>query len=260
MKHPDVARLMTELYFDDAAAKSVLLQIGFPPHMLPPFPATSFWSNAVILLEQGVVGSGEESIGDLIAAAAGTFPGNKEVQALHAKWSGVHAETGPSYMATPRYELAPEVRFPMSGRCAFVSYSHKDERYRSKLEISLAQIRREKLVTTWHDRKILPGQQWDLEIDSALERSDMVLLLASPDFLASDYAYGREMLRAIDRHKSGLTTVVPIIVRPCDWQNSPMGSLEALPGKGRPISSWANRDQAWLDVVQGLRRLISGEG
>ena len=91
MKHPDVARFMAELYFDEAAARSVLLQIGFPPQMLPPFPATSFWSTAVILLEQGV-GKGEESIGDLIAATAGTFPGNKNVQALHAKWSGAEPE------------------------------------------------------------------------------------------------------------------------------------------------------------------------
>src|SRR6266568_118140 len=87
MKNPDVAKLMTDLYFDEAAARSVLLQIGFPPGLLPAFPATSFWSTAVIQLELGV--GKEDGIRDLIAAAAATFPGNKQVQALHAKWSGV---------------------------------------------------------------------------------------------------------------------------------------------------------------------------
>jgi hypothetical protein len=145
-------------------------------------------------------------------------------------------------------------------RSAFVSYSHKDERYRQQLDISLALLRRDKLIPVWHDRKILPGQEWDREIDKNLENADMVLLLVSPDFLASDYAYSREMLRAVERHESGSATVVPIILRPSDWQSSPLGSLEALPSKGRPVSRWSNRDEAWLDVVQGLRRLISGQG
>jgi TIR domain len=144
-------------------------------------------------------------------------------------------------------------------RSAFVSYSHKDERYRQQLDISLALLRRAKLISVWHDKKILPGQEWDQEIDRNLENADIVLLLVSPDFLASDYAYSREMLRAVERHESRSATVVPIILRPSDWQNSPLGSLEALPSKGRPVSRWSNRDEAWLDVVKGLRRLISGQ-
>lgn len=146
------------------------------------------------------------------------------------------------------------------GWSAFVSYSQRDERYRQRLDISLAQLRRNSLISVWHDRKILPGQEWDREIDKNLESADIVLLLVSPDFLASDYAYSREMMRALERHQSGSATVVPIILRPSDWQNSPLGSLQALPNKGRPVSSWPNRDQAWLDVAQGLRRLISDQG
>jgi hypothetical protein len=146
-----------------------------------------------------------------------------------------------------------------ASRSAFVSYSQRDEPHRQRLDIWLAQLRRNKLISVWHDRKILPGQEWDREIDKNLESADIVLLLVSPDFLASDYAYGREMLRALERHRSGSATVVPIILRPSDWQNSPLSSLQALPSQGRPVSSWSNRDQAWLDVVQGLRRLISGQ-
>ena len=143
---------------------------------------------------------------------------------------------------------------------AFVSYSHEDHRYRQRLDVSLTQLRRNGLVSFWYDRRILPGQDWDVEIDKHLENADIVLVLASPDFLASEYAYGREMLRALERHESGEAIVVPIIVRPCDWHHSPLAALQALPSTGRPVSTWPNRDQAWLDVVEGLRRLISSQG
>jgi hypothetical protein len=149
---------------------------------------------------------------------------------------------------------------PSAGRSAFVSYSHKDERYRQRLDISLVQLRRNNLISIWHDKRILPGQDWGQEIDTNLENADLILLLVSPDFLASEYAYSREMLRAVERHQSGSAIVVPIILRPSDWQDSPLGALQALPNSGRPVSSWPNRDQAWLDVAQGLRRLISNQG
>lgn len=144
-------------------------------------------------------------------------------------------------------------------KTAFVCYSQKDYRYRQSLDVSLVQLQRNDLISVWHDRKILPGQPWGEEIDKNLETADIVLCLASPDFLVSDYAYSREMSRALERYESGSATVVPIIVRPCDWQNSPLGVLQALPSTGRAVSLWSNRDQAWLDVTQGLRRLISDQ-
>jgi hypothetical protein len=155
-----------------------------------------------------------------------------------------------------RLSDAPARAEVLAGRSVFVSYTHKDERYRQKLEISLTQLQRDGLITVWYDRKILPGQEWDQEIDRNLESAEIILLLVSPDFLASNYAYGREMSRALERHQSRSATVVPIILRPSDWQHSPLAPLQALPSEGRPVSRWSDRDQAWLDVAQGLRRLI----
>jgi hypothetical protein len=142
----------------------------------------------------------------------------------------------------------------------FVSYSHRDEQYLRKLEVSLAGLQRNKLISIWHDSKILPGQEWGREIDENLNTADIVLLLVSPDFLASDFVYSHEMTRSLERHHAGSATVVPIILRPADWQNTPLGSLQALPSNGRPVSIWGNRDEAWLNVAQGLRRLISSKG
>lgn len=64
----------------------------------------------------------------------------------------------------------------------------------------------------------------------------------------------------LERHNNGLTTVIPVIVRASDWKNSPLGALRALPRDGRPISVWPKRDQAWLDVIHGLRQLVSSRG
>jgi TIR domain len=155
-----------------------------------------------------------------------------------------------------RLSEAPAPAEVLAGRSVFVSYAHKDERYRQRLEISLIQLQRDGLITVWHDRKILPGQEWDQEIDRNLESAEIILLLVSPDFLGSKYAYGREMLRALERHQSRSATVVPIILRPSDWQHSLLAPLQALPSEGRPVARWSDRDQAWLDVAQGLRRLI----
>jgi len=143
---------------------------------------------------------------------------------------------------------------------AVVSYSHKDERYLQELDIAASQLRRNGLISVWYDRKIFPGEEWDRQIDLYISNANLVLLLVSPDFLASDYAYSREMSLAMEQRESGLTIVIPIILRASDWTNSPLGPLQALPSNARPVLSWANRDEAWLDVVKGLRRLISLEG
>ena len=168
-------------------------------------------------------------------------------------------EPDASAAAHRRQGAGNQHRRPMAGAGlkVFVSYSHKDERYRERLDISLAQLRRDNVISTWHDKKILPGEEWDREIDENLNSADLVLLLVSPDFLASDYAYSREMAQALERHKYGSVIVVPIILRPSDWLHSRLAPLQALPSRGRAVSSWPNRDAAWLDVVQGLRRIIS---
>ena len=205
---------------------------------------------------------------DLILAAADARPTNAKLEQLardlrvetaSADSTGRQApDAGPETgYSVGKPETDPHQTDAPADRSVFISYSHKDERYRRELEISLAQLQRDNLVTVWHDRKILPGQEWGQEIDRNLESAEIVLLLVSPDFLASNYAYGREMLRAMERHRSRSATVVPIILRPSDWQHTPISSLQALPSEGRPVSRWSNRDQAWLDVVQGLRRLIS---
>ena len=105
----------------------------------------------------------------------------------------------------------------------FVSYSHKDENLRQELETHLSGLRNERIVSVWDDRRIESGEEIEKEIDRHLEEADIVLLLVSPDFLASSYCYDREMRRAMERHEQRDARVVPVILRPCDWHGAPFG-------------------------------------
>ncbi len=138
----------------------------------------------------------------------------------------------------------------------FISYAHKDERFREQLGAHLSQLRHEDVISDWHDRRIVAGRQWAEEIDQHIESAGVILLLVSPDFLASQYCYEIEMQRALKRHAAGSAWVIPVILRPADWTSAPFAKLQALPRDGRPITKWGNRDEAWLDVVKGIRRVI----
>lgn len=142
---------------------------------------------------------------------------------------------------------------------AFNSYSHKDGGALERLHTHLSTLRRDGLISQWYDREILAGGDIDKEVAEALASSDFFLALVSPDFLASDYCYEREMTEALKRHDAGTMRVVPIIVEPCDWQSTPLGKLKALPRDGRPISEWANANTAYLDIVRELRRIIEAD-
>jgi TIR domain/NB-ARC domain len=138
----------------------------------------------------------------------------------------------------------------------FFSYSHKDEKLRDELETHLAMLKREGVIRGWHDRKITAGKGWDGKIHEKLDASDIILLLVSANFLASDYCFENEVGRAIDRHEAGKACVIPIILRPCDWTRALFSSLQALPKNAKPITRWTNRDEAFLDVAEGIRRAV----
>lgn len=109
---------------------------------------------------------------------------------------------------------------------------------------------------TWFDREIEPGSDWAHEIDLHLDTADIVLLFVSADFISSDYCWGVEMRRALERYQANEARVIPIIVRPVAWEETPIGELQALPTNGRPVTKWRSRDEAFLDVSKGIRRVV----
>lgn len=139
----------------------------------------------------------------------------------------------------------------------FYSYSHRDERLLDRFRPHLSVLRREGVLQEWHDRRISAGHEWQDEIDEQLESAHIVLLLISADFLASDYIHERELRRALEKHDAGQACVIPVILRPVDnWQSGELGRLQALPKDGKAVTTWDNRDEAWSDVVRGIRRVV----
>jgi hypothetical protein len=142
----------------------------------------------------------------------------------------------------------------------FFSYSHQDENLRDQLEVHLAALKRQGVISTWHDRRISAGTELGNTIDQNLNEADLILLLISPDFINSDYCYEREMLRAMERHDRHEARVVPIILRPCDWHSLPFGKLLAAPKDGKPVTKWADQDDAFLDIVTAIKDALKELG
>lgn len=140
----------------------------------------------------------------------------------------------------------------------FYSYAHKDESLRDELNKHLTLLQRQDIIDSWYDRNITAGTEWAQAIDTHLNTADLILLLISADFLASDYCYEKEMLRAIECHNNQETCIIPIILRPCDWTSAPFGKLQALPiahGAGaKAVTTWSNQDEAFSEIALGIRK------
>lgn len=149
--------------------------------------------------------------------------------------------------------MTQELKSPIK---LFYSYAHEDETLRKKLEKHLALLHRQGYISSWHDRSISPGSNWEQEISIHLNTAQIILLLVSSNFLASDFCYSVEMKRALERHESGEALVIPIILRPCDWKSAIFSKLQALPTDAKPITKWQDRDDAFLDVAEGIRKAV----
>lgn len=155
---------------------------------------------------------------------------------------------------------ARDTKYPLY---IFISYAHEDEPDCDKLKRQLASLKEENEIKIWNDRKILPGADWNCEINEKLERADIILLLVSDHFIASEYIKGIEIEKAVERGRSGVACVVPIILKPVDYAQMPvgrsgkarLGQFHALPRDAKAIASWPDPDEAWVDVAKQIRRL-----
>ncbi|MDX7437975.1 toll/interleukin-1 receptor domain-containing protein [Citrobacter cronae] len=137
------------------------------------------------------------------------------------------------------------------------SCSHADEALRNELEKHLSPLKRMGKISTWHDRRIVPGQEFENQIDHYFSQADIILLLISSDFIASDYCYQVEMTNALERHKRGEAVVIPVILRECAWHQLPFGSIMAATVDGKPITKFASHDEGYVQVVNAVSRAIA---
>lgn len=137
----------------------------------------------------------------------------------------------------------------------YICYAREDEPFANKLQSHLRLLENERLVNLWRTRSIMPDIHYREEFDTNLEEAQIILLLVSPDFIASDYCYSSEMQRALERHQAGEAFVVPVILRPVLWQETPLGSLQALPIGARPITMWHDMDDAFSSITEEIGKI-----
>lgn len=138
----------------------------------------------------------------------------------------------------------------------FFCYARKDQALLNDLKTCLIPMLRLELINMWHDADISPGTEWEEEINKHLNTAHIVLLLVSPDFMASEYCYSKEMKRAMERHECGEVHIIPILLRSIYWQGAPFAKLQVLPTDARPVARWEDRDEALFDVAEGIRKVV----
>ena len=138
----------------------------------------------------------------------------------------------------------------------FTSYAHEDEELKNEMDKYLKVLKRSGKIDTWNDRALIAGQEWDKTIMDELAKANIILLLISVDFNASDFIWDKELAEAMKRHEEGTAFVVPIILRNCKWTDMPYAKLQALPRNATPISEYENRDLAFTEVATGIERLV----
>lgn len=133
-------------------------------------------------------------------------------------------------------------------------YLPADRAFWDELTKHLEPLRRLGLAQAWHEFMIVPGQDLGHEEAEQLNQADLILLLVSADLIAS---FGDPMLeRVMERHRSGATRVIPILVRPCFLSVLPIGQIQPLPANGRPVASWSQPDDAWVEIVRALQGIL----
>ena len=138
----------------------------------------------------------------------------------------------------------------------FISYAHEDEDMKKELDKYLKVLKRSSKIRSWNDRELIPGQDWDEEILAELGKANIILLLISVDFNASDFIWDKELAAAMKRHEEGTAQVVPVILRRCEWSKMPYAKLQALPRNAKPVTEYPDRDSAYTEIAQGIEKLV----
>lgn len=147
-------------------------------------------------------------------------------------------------------------RKPLQPLEVFYCYAREDRSFYEELNKYLVGLRRSDLITTWHDGAVSPGTAREREIETHLSTAHIILLLISPNFLASDYCYDKVMPYAVERYNKGETRIIPIILSPVNWIDTPVSDLQALPTNKKPITSWSDRNKAFEDIEKGIRQVV----
>jgi TIR domain len=140
----------------------------------------------------------------------------------------------------------------------FICYARKDRAFLDELQRHLTLLQRQGHILVWHDGDISAGKEWEREIKKYLDTAQIILLLISSNFMASDYCYRKEMKWAMQRHEHGEARVIPVLLRLVHWEDAPFGKLQALPINGKPVTDayWHSQDEAFYEVTIAIQKVV----
>lgn len=152
----------------------------------------------------------------------------------------------------PRTGATPEPPAPVR---VFISYSHRDEAARGRLDVHMAQLKREG-VSVFFDGDMIAGTELDPRIRRELRLADIFVALASPAYLHSRYCFEIEYGYALRKARRGKVHLVVTLVEECQWRHTRMARYKLLPKDGKPVSKWRPYGEAFEDIVNGLRGVV----
>lgn len=138
----------------------------------------------------------------------------------------------------------------------FYSYSRHDLTSMTELDGWLSEMRSKALIKTFWDQRIDPGREWHSEITEELRDADVVLFLVSPNFLTSRYCQQIELPKTLELHNYNLVRAIPVILRSCEWHETSLSRLQAIPKGGIPVADWSDRNEAWGEVTRSIHSVV----
>lgn len=137
-----------------------------------------------------------------------------------------------------------------------IVYDPEDQALYDELTKQLASLVRSMLINDQFDNYRVPGIRWQEKAIYQLNIAQIILLLISPDFITSKFCYDIQMNLALERHKAEQACVIPIILKPIAWQGLPFARLQPLPSDGRAVTSWPDKNEAYVDIMHGIKKAM----
>ena len=135
----------------------------------------------------------------------------------------------------------------------FISYSHKDESWKDRLMLHLNVLNNQAHFDIWEDRQIPPGGKWYQEIQTAINNSNIAILLISVNFLNSEFITSNEVPALLQKREAQGLKIVPLIITPCGWKHvSWLSEINLLPKDGKPLSKCEDIDEILVDIVDKI--------
>ena len=137
----------------------------------------------------------------------------------------------------------------------FFSYSFEDKLSIEKLRKHFLILERSALIKTFSFFEVEPGKDFKFELRNVMNDSDLILLFLSPDYLASNECYENQVLVAIRKNNDGDSLTIPILLKPCLWEETPLRTLRPLPKNEKPISMWIDESEVHYQVVKEIMQI-----